>query len=77
MTLLSLAVPLTGLLLHQDHLRGQKWRGLSVARLWVLPHLPVKDGQLFVELAPGFHELVKSRPSLGVRGTVILRWLRV
>jgi hypothetical protein len=45
--------------------------------LWVLSQLPVKDGQLFVELAPGFHEFVESCPSLGVGGVVARRRLWV
>jgi hypothetical protein len=63
--LLPLVVPLTGLLLHRDHLCG-----LTVAGLWVLHQFSVKDGQLFLELAPGFHELVETCPLLGVGGAV-------
>jgi hypothetical protein len=55
--LLPLVVPLTGLLLHQDHVCV-----LPVAGLWVLPQLVVKDGQLFVKLTFGFHELINSCP---------------
>jgi hypothetical protein len=70
-TLLSLVVPFMGLLLHRDHLCG-----LLVAGLWVLPQLPVKDGQLLIELAPGFRKLVESCPSLGVGGAATRHWLR-
>jgi hypothetical protein len=38
-TLLPLAVPLTGLFLHRDHLRGRQRCRLPVAGLWVLCHL--------------------------------------
>jgi hypothetical protein len=62
--LLPLAIPLTGLLLHRDH-------------LWILPQLPVKDGQLLVELAPGFYELIESCPLLGVGGAMTRHWLWV
>jgi hypothetical protein len=37
--LLPLVIPLTGLLLHREHLCG-----LSVVRLCVLPQFPVEDG---------------------------------
>jgi hypothetical protein len=66
------AIPLTGMLLHRDHLCK-----LPVVGLQVLPQLLVKDVQLFVELAPGFHELVESRPSLGIGGAVVRRRLWV
>jgi hypothetical protein len=58
------------LLLHRDLLCR-----LSVAGLWVLSQFPVKDGQLFVQLAPGFREFAESCPSLGVGGVVMRRWL--
>jgi hypothetical protein len=54
-----------GLLLHWGHLCR-----LSVVGLRILPQLPVKDGQHFVELAPGLRELVESCPSLRVGGSV-------
>jgi hypothetical protein len=50
---------------------GCRLRGLGS------PQLPVKVGQLLVELAPSFCELVETRPSLGVGGVVTWRWLRV
>jgi hypothetical protein len=40
-----------------------------------LSQLPVKDGQLFIELAPGFCEFIESCLSLGVGGTVT--WCRL
>jgi hypothetical protein len=76
-TFLPLAVLLMGLFLHRDHLWGWLWFGLPVVGIWVLPQLPMKDGQLFIELAPGFRELVKPRPSLGVGGMVTWRWFRI
>jgi hypothetical protein len=42
-----------------------------------MPQLPVKDGHLFVELAPGLRELVESCLSLGVGGAVTRRQLWV
>jgi hypothetical protein len=76
-TFLSLVVPLTRLFLHRDHLWGRQWCGLPVAGLWVVPQLSVKVGQLFVEPAPSFRELIESCPLLGVGRAVTRRWLRV
>jgi hypothetical protein len=45
--------------------------------LWVHPYLLVKDGQLFVELALGLREFVKSHSSLGVGGAMTRHRLRV
>jgi hypothetical protein len=61
---------ITGLLLHRDLLCRLPVRGL-----WVLSQLPVKDSQLFVQLAPGFHEFVEPCLSLGVGGAVMRRRL--
>jgi hypothetical protein len=77
MTLLVLVIPLTGLLLHGDHLWGWQRRGLWVAGFMVLPELPVEVGQLLVELAPSFCELVGAHPSLIVGGAVTWCWLWV
>jgi hypothetical protein len=76
-TLLPLAVPLTGLVLDRDQLRGRQWCGLPVAGLRVLPQLLVKVGQLLVELAPSLYELVEARPLLGISGVVTWHWLWV
>jgi hypothetical protein len=70
-TLALVAIPLTRLLLHRDILCR-----LPVAGLGVHPQLLVKEGQLVVELALRLHELVESRPSLGVGVVVARSWLR-
>jgi hypothetical protein len=74
---LPLTIPLTGLFLHRDHLWDRLWCRLPVAGLRVLPQLPVKDGQLLLELALGFCKLVKPHPSLGVGNAVMRRWFRI
>jgi hypothetical protein len=73
--LLPLVVPLTGLLLHRDHLWGQQRCRLPVAGFKVLPKLPVEVGQLLVELTSSFCELIETHPSLGVGGAVTWHWL--
>jgi hypothetical protein len=48
---------------------------LLVVGLWVLSQLPVKDGELFIELTCSFREFVKSCPLSGVGGAVTRRRL--
>jgi hypothetical protein len=61
--LVPVAIPLTGLLPHEDVLCRS-----SVAGLDIHPQFLVKKGQLLVELVPHLRELVEPRPPLGVSG---------
>jgi hypothetical protein len=70
-TLASVAVPLSGPLLHRDVLCRP-----SAAGLGIHAQLLVKKGQLLIELAPRLREFVESRPPLGVGGTVARSRLR-
>jgi hypothetical protein len=69
--LASVAIPLTGFLLHRDVLCM-----LSVAGLGIHAQLLVKKGQLLIELVPRLRELVESWPPLGVGGAVARSRLR-
>jgi hypothetical protein len=69
--LTPVAIPLTGLLLHEDVLCRS-----SVARLSIHPQFLVKKGQLLVELAPRLRELVEPHPPVGDGGAVARSRLR-